>query len=138
MSAAIEDAVAALELAPAAAVRLARYIELLLSENEHLNLTGARDAAAVLEHVRDSLTLAPFARAESSLASRLQLLAGAAPDARVARTFAGAEWPAAFAWLATRARDGPGIGSTHNRSTKPQPGTRYRRACPPPRTTPLG
>ncbi len=62
MNAAIEDAVAALELAPEAGARLARYVELLLAENEHVNLTGARDAVAVLEHVRDSLTLAPFAR----------------------------------------------------------------------------
>jgi 16S rRNA (guanine527-N7)-methyltransferase len=62
MSGAIEDAVASLELAPAVRDRIARYVELLLAENEHVNLTSARDAGAVLEHVRDSLTLAPYAR----------------------------------------------------------------------------
>ncbi len=47
------------------------------------------------------LALAPFARAESSLASHLQALA-APPQTRVAQTFAGANWAAAFDWLATK------------------------------------
>jgi 16S rRNA (guanine527-N7)-methyltransferase len=62
MSEAIESAVATLDLAPEARAQLGRYIDLLLAENENVNLTGSRDAESVLEHVRDSLTLAPFAR----------------------------------------------------------------------------
>lgn len=39
------------------AERLAEYGELLLAENRRLNLTGAKDAAALAEHLLDSLTL---------------------------------------------------------------------------------
>ena len=48
------------------------------------------------------LALAPFARAESSLASRLGKLALAGPAARVGRTFRTIDWPKAFAWLTER------------------------------------
>jgi len=40
--------------------RLAIYGERLLTANRSVNLTGARDAAAVVEHVLDSLTLLPL------------------------------------------------------------------------------
>jgi len=36
---------------------LARYAELLLAANRQLNLTGARDAEALADHLRDALTL---------------------------------------------------------------------------------
>jgi len=48
------------------------------------------------------LALAPFARAESGLATRLQTLAGAADEARAARLFGALDWGAAFDWLAER------------------------------------
>ncbi len=41
------------------AERLSLYGELLLSANRTTNLTAARDSAALLEHLLDSLTLAP-------------------------------------------------------------------------------
>src|SRR3954471_11596133 len=47
------------------------------------------------------VALAPFARAESGLASRLVALAET-PEARVARTFAATDWAAAFGWLAAK------------------------------------
>ncbi len=40
--------------------RLERFVELFLARNATLNLSAARDAEAVREHVRDSLTLAPY------------------------------------------------------------------------------
>ena len=43
--------------------------------------------------------LAPFARAESGMASRLRGLAAAATTARLAGQFAGVSWDNAFAWL---------------------------------------
>ncbi|CAA9571182.1 MAG: RecD-like DNA helicase YrrC [uncultured Thermomicrobiales bacterium] len=46
------------------------------------------------------LALAPFARSESGLASRLQALAAAGDRARVGRAFAGIDWTVAFGWLA--------------------------------------
>ncbi len=66
---------------------------------EALAATG--DVVAARSEEEHLLALAPFARAESSLASRLQLLAGA-PDARVAQAFTSTNWPAAFEWLATK------------------------------------
>jgi 16S rRNA (guanine527-N7)-methyltransferase len=42
--------------------RLRRYAELLLSRNKAMNVTGARDEAAVWEHIADSLTLVPYVR----------------------------------------------------------------------------
>jgi len=62
MNGAIESAVAELELSLESRARIARYVELLLVENENVNLTSARSPEAVLEHVRDSLTLVPFVR----------------------------------------------------------------------------
>lgn len=42
--------------------RLAHYATRLLERNASLNLTAARSPAAIEEHLRDSLTLMPFAR----------------------------------------------------------------------------
>jgi len=67
-------------------------------------LAGTGDVIAVrptAEPAEHLIALAPFARAESSLASRLQALAGAAHEARVRRTFAAVDWMTAFHWLAT-------------------------------------
>jgi 16S rRNA (guanine527-N7)-methyltransferase len=49
-------------LPPLARDKLDTFARRLLERNASLNLTGARDAAAVAEHVRDSLAVAPFAR----------------------------------------------------------------------------
>lgn len=40
--------------------RLAAYGAALAAHNERLNLTSARDAAALAEHLRDALTLVPY------------------------------------------------------------------------------
>jgi 16S rRNA (guanine527-N7)-methyltransferase len=58
----IESALAELDVAAGARPRLARYLALLLEHNAHVNLTGARDLGAMLEHVRDSLAIAPYVR----------------------------------------------------------------------------
>lgn len=42
--------------------RVERFERMLLDRNATLNLTAARDAEAVREHVRDSLTLSPYVR----------------------------------------------------------------------------
>lgn len=42
--------------------RLGRFVELLLARNQTVNVTGARDEAAVWEHIADSLTPAPYVR----------------------------------------------------------------------------
>src|SRR5439155_17255219 len=60
------------------------------------------DAAEAPEAPRRLLALAPFARAESGLATRLVALAAAAGEARAARLFAPIGWAAAFGWLAAR------------------------------------
>jgi len=44
---------------PEALERLARYGDLLLQRNREVNLTGARDAEAIAEHIADALTLLP-------------------------------------------------------------------------------
>ncbi len=62
-------------------------------------LAGSGDVVAARGEDGHLLALAPFARAESSLASRLQSLAAA--EGRVAATFSATDWGAAFAWLAT-------------------------------------
>ncbi len=64
--------------------------------------TGEIVAAGTTDAVASLYALAPFARAESSLASRLQTLAGLGARARVAQLFSRASWPTAFAWLAER------------------------------------
>ena len=51
---------------------------------------------------RRMLALAPFARAESGLASRLQALHAAAEHTRLRQVFAATEWEVALRWLATR------------------------------------
>jgi exodeoxyribonuclease V alpha subunit len=59
--------------------------------------------AAVTDGAADGrVTLAPFARAESGLASRLQALAGAGDRTLAAQRFGAADWTAAFGWLAAR------------------------------------
>ena len=81
---------------------LATAVEALL---DSVDLLAARpkdgdpDAPETAERL---LALAPFARAESSLASRLSKLALAGPAARVGRTFRTIDWPKAFAWLTGR------------------------------------
>jgi 16S rRNA (guanine527-N7)-methyltransferase len=50
--------VASLAVDDAARGRLAHFIRRLLERNDAINLTGARDVAAVLAHVRDSLSIA--------------------------------------------------------------------------------
>lgn len=47
-------------VADQAATRLARYGARLLETNERLNLTGARDPAALAPHLLDALSLAPL------------------------------------------------------------------------------
>ncbi|MDP8925144.1 MAG: ATP-dependent RecD-like DNA helicase [Chloroflexota bacterium] len=64
--------------------------------------TGELVAAAREGESDRLLALAPFARAESSLASRLQTLAGAGHHTRTATIFGGVDWAAAFGWLADR------------------------------------
>jgi 16S rRNA (guanine527-N7)-methyltransferase len=49
------------------AERLAAYGALLLEANRRVNLTGAKEAAAVLPHLLDALTLVPFVRLGASL-----------------------------------------------------------------------
>ncbi|MEO6990727.1 MAG: RsmG family class I SAM-dependent methyltransferase [Candidatus Baltobacteraceae bacterium] len=53
----------ALALDSTVRARLARFGGLLAAANARTNLTAARDAGAIAEHVRDSLALAPFVRA---------------------------------------------------------------------------
>ena len=45
---------------PVIAARLERFSALLLERNAKVNLTSARDPAAVAVHIRDALTLLPF------------------------------------------------------------------------------
>ncbi|HEY9085557.1 MAG TPA: 16S rRNA (guanine(527)-N(7))-methyltransferase RsmG [Candidatus Tyrphobacter sp.] len=49
-------------IATALAQRLADYGAAVLEANRHTNLTGAKNAQALLPHLLDSLTLAPFVR----------------------------------------------------------------------------
>ncbi len=51
------------DVEPATAAALARYLEVLGRTNAVMNLTAARDAAALAAHVRDALTLVPFVAA---------------------------------------------------------------------------
>jgi len=67
-----------------------------------LTATGELVAATGDGPEERRLALAPFARAESGLASRLQALHAAAGRAAVGRAFAGTDWAAAFGWLAAR------------------------------------
>lgn len=43
--------------------RLARYAALVLEANRHFNLTGAKSADELAEHLLDSLTILPYVRA---------------------------------------------------------------------------
>ncbi len=64
--------------------------------------SGDLVAATHDEAAERLLALAPFARAESSLAGRLRSVAAASQTARVARTFASLDWGAALRWLGER------------------------------------
>jgi exodeoxyribonuclease V alpha subunit len=111
------------------APRVAQALSVLRDTGEVVTAPGG-GAVSSLE------ALSPFARAESSLASRLQALAGLGDNARVAQLFSRVSWPTAFAWLAERHRlrlapeqesavqmaltypvsiltGGPGTGKTH-------------------------
>lgn len=56
----VASALARLGAPPEALERLAHYGELLLERNRDVNLTGARDADAIAEHIADALTLLPL------------------------------------------------------------------------------
>ncbi len=57
----VAGAPAALErLEPALRAKIERFAELLLERNASVNLTAARSRDAIFEHVRDSLTIAPY------------------------------------------------------------------------------
>ena len=43
--------------------RLARYAALVLEANRHFNVTGAKSADELAEHLLDSLTILPYVRA---------------------------------------------------------------------------
>ena len=64
--------------------------------------TGEAIAATRADEATPLVALAPFARAESGLATRLIALAGAGPGARAAAAFATVRWDAAWAWLRER------------------------------------
>lgn len=63
MSDPLSAAVETLGLDAAVAEKMERYVRALLGRNASLNLTGAKDAASAVEHVRDSLGLLPHVRA---------------------------------------------------------------------------
>jgi 16S rRNA (guanine527-N7)-methyltransferase len=50
------------ELEPAAAGKVEVFCRLLLERNASVNLTGARSAETLAEHIRDSLALCPYLR----------------------------------------------------------------------------
>lgn len=64
--------------------------------------TGDLVATVGAEEAEPLLALAPLARAESGLASRLVGLAGWGGKTRVGAIFAGVDWPVAFGWLHDR------------------------------------
>ena len=68
------------------------------------DLVETGDAVAAVRDGADVrlLALAPFARAESGLASRLHELHAAGARSRAKRVFDAADWATAFAWLAER------------------------------------
>jgi exodeoxyribonuclease V alpha subunit len=64
--------------------------------------SGDAVAATVDDADEPRVALAPFARAESGLASRLHALQAAGTRTRAASIFGGVAWDAAFRWLAER------------------------------------
>ncbi|MDP9372015.1 MAG: ATP-dependent RecD-like DNA helicase [Chloroflexota bacterium] len=90
------------ELAEAAAEFLAVAADRLGPALAALLRAGDLVAASRDDTTLRLLALAPFARAESSLAGRLQSLAGASGEAPVTRAFREADWAAAFRWLADK------------------------------------
>jgi exodeoxyribonuclease V alpha subunit len=92
---------------------VALAVELLGAESVQVaeavgGLLGTGEAVAARRDGEDArlVALAPFARAESGLAARLQRLAGPkgypGERARVARVFGGVDWAVAFGWLAEK------------------------------------
>jgi exodeoxyribonuclease V alpha subunit len=67
-----------------------------------LRNTGEVVAAAGVDATARLYALAPFARAETGLASRLQTLAAVGSRARAAQLFSRVSWAAACGWLAER------------------------------------
>jgi hypothetical protein len=47
-------------LSPVLRTKIERFADLLLERNASVNLTAARSREAIFEHVRDSLTIAPY------------------------------------------------------------------------------
>ena len=88
----VEEAAALLGVEPAV---LAAATSQLLSEGELVALS--REGALERE-----LALAPFARAESGLASRLLTLANGSTPTVTRQIFGAVDWTAAFGWLTTR------------------------------------
>ena len=75
-------------------------------------MVGLLEAGDLVAVTRDgaeeqSYALAPFARAESGIASRLRTLAGFESTSKVASSFAGAAWDKLFDWL--RRKHGIGL-----------------------------
>jgi 16S rRNA (guanine527-N7)-methyltransferase len=62
VSAALAATLASLGADVRAAARMETYVALLLERNAELNLTGAKTIEGAFEHVRDSLSLAPYVR----------------------------------------------------------------------------
>jgi exodeoxyribonuclease V alpha subunit len=87
--------VQAADLLGVEAPRVEQAIEILRDSGEVVAASGT-DAVTSL------YALAPFARAESGLASRLQTLAGPGAHARAAQLFSLVSWQTAFRWLAER------------------------------------
>lgn len=65
MSASLKAVYATLALDAGVTRRMERYMHMLLERNAALNLTGAKDAGSIAEHVRDSLRLLPYVREPS-------------------------------------------------------------------------
>jgi exodeoxyribonuclease V alpha subunit len=87
--------VQAADLLGVEATPVEQAVEVLRGSDEVLAASGTAAVAG-------SYALAPFARAESGLASRLQTLAGPGGRARAAQLFSLVSWPTAFRWLAER------------------------------------
>ena len=94
----VAEAVAAL-LAPDTGTAAARPPN---GSGERLPASAPIVAAPQQDVDEQRVALAPFARAESGLATRLLALAGAAGHARAESIFGSVDWAAALGWLAER------------------------------------
>ena len=124
----------------------------VLTGTGELIVATAVGTAGTDEAERRMLALAPFARAESGLASRLQGLHGAAGRTGVGAVFAATDWTAAVHWVETRhgiqlapeqeaavrmaltspisiLTGGPGTGKTHTLRSILTLATAKRRRC---------